>query len=51
MGLPLSGDGEEEEPFLKGDSNRLEIKVEEKNGDEPDLGVRTEWGFREDLMC
>lgn len=45
MGLPLSGDGEEEEPFLKGDSNWLEIKVEEKNDDEPDLGVRTEWGF------
>ena len=42
-GLPLSGDGEEEGPFLKGESNWLEIRVEEKNDDESDLGVKTEW--------
>lgn len=44
-GLPLSGDGEEERPFLKGGSNWLEIRVEEKSDDDSDLGVKTEWGF------
>ena len=44
-GLPLSGDEEEEGPFLKGESNWLEIRVEEKNDDESDLGMKTDWGF------
>lgn len=45
---PPPRDGKEEEPFPKGESNWLKIRMEEKkkNDDEPDLRVRTEQGIR-----
>lgn len=43
---PPPRDGKQETPFPKGESNWLKIRMEEKNDDEPDLGVRTEQGIR-----